>query len=595
MNHSNTSVKRVLHATVALCASVALHAQKTANIEEGYYTLAPLELQDKGYVYSYDTDASRAAYGNAASPDRPCGRNGEAAYLYCLPSTSVNLVKSAYYFKPQPDGTYLIQSLSGEAYSYLSMAAYDRRLLCHTARPVHPFSLREYDYTGVTRWPTDEYVVQPFQWAALCDSLVHEAHGMGSMIVLDWIDPARITPAMSLRRTLSDARGAMATYRVGDAPGEVSPLVAYALTQATDEAQVLVDDRNTTQEQADAMKARLESLTADYLQTAPTAQNPVTDGYYFVVNAYRAFMLRQNKEKALAAEPESATRTLAWRDLSVNDGGMAFRLTPEDGKTCTLRSYDQMLTMPDMRVTYDAEGTWTLAHANAPDAFMTAAHPSATANGLYGQNKADTVTFSPHGHLYSGYTASWYLRRAYHQVSIPSSGWAVLGTSFPVEVPEGVEVYTVAKRDGKLYLRACAQAVIPARTAVVLHAARGTYQFPSTVANAPDLPGYVLLPVCEPLTGAMAGSMRTLRVKNGVPGFARTSSTSAAAGTAYVPCLDGEEDFLPLGDDGDGIIGTDAQVNENGQAYDLSGQKVKVEGQRAGDVYIINNKKILKQ
>lgn len=180
-------------------------------------------------------------------------------------------------------------------------------------------------------------------------------------------------------------------------------------------------------------------------------------------------------------------------------------------------------------------------------------------------------------------------------MAVPSSGWAVLGTSFPVEVPEGVEVYSVVRRDGNLCLRPYSFAVIPTRTAVVLHAARGTYQFSSTVADAPDIPDNVLLPVCEALTGVSAGSMRTLRVKNGVAGFSRTSSTSAAAGTAYVPCMDGEEDFLPLSLEGDAVSGVRADDSDEGQAYDLMGRKVYPAGQKAGDIYIINNKKILRQ
>lgn len=590
-----TFCRRALLAAASCSLTFALRAQKVADVEEGYYTLSPLELHPQGYVYGYDTDASRAPYGNAADYDHPCGRNGEVAYLYCMPSTSVSLMRSAYYFKPLGNGAYSVQSLSGEAYSYLSMAAYDRRLLYHTPMPERPFYLRMPDCSGGTEWAADEYAVKPFHNAALCDSLVSQAHGVGAMIVLDRVDASRITPAMGLLRALSDARGAMAVYRVGGNPGEVSPAVAYGLAQAVDEAKALADDRTTTQEQADAMEASLRLSTTQYLQAAPMAQNPLTEGYYFVVNAYRAFLLRQGKEKALAAAPSQGTRSLAWGDLNVNDGSMAFRLTPSGEPLFRMDSYDQSLSMADMEIRYDAEGTWTLARSTDSGAPMTAANHSPGANGLYGKNASGSVEFAPEGHLYSGYTASWYLRRAYHQVAVPSSGWAVLGTSFPVEVPEGVEVYSVVRRAGNLCLRPYSFAVIPARTAVVLHAARGTYQFPSTVVDAPDIPDNVLLPVCEALTGASAGSMRTLRVKNGVAGFSRTSSTSAAAGTAYVPCMDGEEDFLPLSLEGDAVSGVRADDSGGGQACDLMGRKVYPTGQKAGDIYIINNKKILRR
>ncbi len=573
----------------------SLGAQKPVEVEEGYYTLTPHALLAQGYVYTYDTDVLRAPYGNAADFQHPCGRNGEVAYLYCVPSTSASLTSSAYYFKPLPTGGYSVQSLSGEAYSYLSMASYDRHLLIHTPMPGHPFFAKEKDRTGQAQWRAGERVVQSYKEAALCDSLASVAHGMGSLTVLTRIEDSRITPAMSVLRALSDARGAMAVYRVGDNPGEVSPLVADALLRLVDEAQALARDRNATQADADALVARLREATAQYLQSAPSVQAPLSDGYYFVVNAYRAFLARQNKEKVLAATPEGDHRTLAWRDLSANDGATAFRLTPSGHSLYGLVSYDQSLAMPDMTVRYDSLGTWTLAKASAPDALMTADGHSTGTNGLYGKNDSGTISFSPQGHLYSGYTASWYLRRAYHQVAVPSSGWAVLATSFPVEVPEGVEVYTVVTRDDSLYLRPHAQAVIPARTAVVLRAPRGTYTFPSTVSDVPAIQDNVLVPVCEATKGIPSGSMRVLKVKNGTAGFSRTSSTSASAGSAYITCADGEDDFLPLLDLGDAVAGVRADQGGAVRAYDLQGRKARADRQRAGEIYIIDNKKILRR
>lgn len=573
----------------------SLVAQKPVEIEEGYYTLTPHALLSQGYVYTYDTDVLRAPYGNAADYQHPCGRNGEVAYLYCLPSTSVSLTGSAYYFKPLARGGYSVQSLSGEAYSYLGMASYDRHLLIHTPMPVRSFFAKEKDRTGDTQWGSGERVVQSYRDAALGDSLASVAHGLGSLTVLTRIEDSRITPAMSVRRALSDARGAMAVYRVGDNPGEVSPLVADALLRLVDEAQAMTEDRDATQASADALVGRLREATAQYWQSAPSVQAPLADGYYFVVNAYRAFQARQNKEKVLASTPDGDLRTLAWRDLSVNDGATAFRLTPSANSLCSLQSYDQALSMPDLQVRYDSLGSWTLARATAPDAPMTAADHSTGTNGLYAKNTSGPISFDPQGHLYSGYTASWYLRRAYHQVTVPSSGWAVLGTSFPVEVPEGVEVYTVVTRDDSLCLRPYAQAVIPARTAVVLRAPRGTYTFPSTLTSVPAIPDNVLVPVCEARKGIPSGSTRILKVRNGMAGFSRTSSTSASAGSAYIACAEGEDDFLPLHDLEDAVGSVRAAQGEPGQAYDLQGRRASAGQQRAGEIYIIDNKKILRR
>lgn len=591
-----TDNMRRIHLLGALpLLTLSLHAQKAVDIEEGYYTMTSLALQTQGQVYTYDTDVLRAPYGNAADYEHPCGRNGEVAYLYSVPSTSAALTSSAYYFKPLPTGGYSLQSLSGEAYSYLSMAAYDRHLLCHTPMPSRTFMVKTRDKTGATEWADGERVVQQFKNAALCDSLVAATQGAGAYTILTRIEDDRITPAMSIRRALSDARGSMAVYRVGDNPGEVSPLVADALVRLVEEAQSMTEDKNTTRDQADAMTEKLQEATAQYLESAPTVQNPLADGYYFVVNAYRAFQARQGKEKTLVASPSGDGRALTWGNTSVNDGSTAFRLTPSGEQGCVLRNYDQSLVMEDMTVTYDSEGTWTLARSSAPEALMTAANQSVGTNGLYGKNTADTIAFDPQGHLYSGYTASWYLSKAYHQVTVPSSGWAVLATSFPVEVPEGVTAYTVEERDGNLCMRAYTHPVIPACTAVVLHAAKGTYTFASTAQDAPSVSGNVLVPVCEARKGIPSGSMRTLKVKNGVAGFSRVSATSASAGSAYVPYTEGEADFLPLVDLEDAVEGVQGDAQPAGAAYDLQGRKASAGQQSAGEIYIINNKKILKR
>ncbi len=589
------NVRRIYILGALPLLTLSLHAQKAVDIEEGYYTMTSLSLLAQGQVYTYDTDVLRAPYGNAADYEHPCGRNGEVAYLYSVPSASASLTASAYYFKPLPTGGYSLQSLSGEAYSYLSMAAYDRHLLCHTPRPSRAFMAKRRDKTGATEWEGGERVVQQFKNAALCDSLVAATQGAGMFTILSRIGDERITPAMSIRRALSDARGAMAVYRVGDNPGEVSPLVADALVRMVDEAQTMTGDKNTTQAQADEMIDQLQQATAQYLESAPTAQNPLADGYYFVVNAYRAFQARQGKEKTLVATPAGESRTLTWGNTSVNDGSTAFRLTPSGNQNFVLGSYDQSLVMDNMVATYDSEGTWTLARSSAPEALMTAANQSVGIHGLYGKNTADTISFDPQGHLYSGYTASWYLRKAYHQVTVPSSGWAVLGTSFPVEVPDGVTAYTVEEREGNLYLRAYTHPVIPARTAVVLHAAKGTYTFASTAQDAPSVSGNVLVPVCEARKGIPPGSMRTLKVKNGVAGFSRVSATSASAGSAYVPCVEGEADFLPLLDREDAVQAVQAGAQWAGQAYDLLGRKANAARQKTGDIYIMDNKKILKR
>ena len=81
-------------------------------------------------------------------------------------------------------------------------------------------------------------------------------------------------------------------------------------------------------------------------------------------------------------------------------------------------------------------------------------------------------------------------------------------------------------------------------------------------------------------------------VKNGVPGFSKVSSTSLNAGVTYIPYHEGEEDFLPLKEDETRISAVPGAGAGDAPVYDLQGRKVI--DQKAGNVYIINHKKILK-
>ena len=150
----------------------------------------------------------------------------------------------------------------------------------------------------------------------------------------------------------------------------------------------------------------------------------------------------------------------------------------------------------------------------------------------------------------------------------------------------------MAERDGSLILVPYSQPVIPACTAVLLKAAKGTYTLYSTTADAPTVQDNVLVPVNENLKGITSGSVRTFKVKNGVPGFSKVSSTSLNAGVTYIPYHEGEEDFLPLKEDETRISAVPGAGTGDEPVYDLQGRKVI--DQKAGNVYIINHKKILK-
>jgi len=560
-------------------------------IPDGYYTIGALTQEKDGYLYSYDTDALRSVYGNVVDYINPLGKNGEHAYFYSITTTSANLTNRAYYLTANGDGSYTIQSCSGEAYSYLDVARYDRHLVIHSARPGRRFFLRQEEDTS--KWPEDHYIMQQFQKAALFDSLAARAHGLDALQVLTLLDGDKVTPSIRIRRALGHARGALALYPSGDNPGQVTPLLNSSLRDCIEEAQALADDKNATSEQADDIILRLQQAAQAYEETAPTAVNPLTEGYYWLNSAYRAFVLRQNKQKVIRIQETDGQPTLRWNNASVNDGSTAFHLSPK-GDNVIMQDYLERWSSRQL-FRYDTEGMFTIADADAPDNLLTADDSWIGEKGLYGKPSDGPVTARPDSYLYPGYCASWFLQRAYHQVTVPTAGWAVLSVSFPVEVPEGVEVYSVTEKDGVIYLEPYDNDIVPARTAVVLHAAKGTYTFWSIAQDVPAIGDNALVPVFEDRKDMEAGSMALLKVKNGQIGFQKSTSKQIAAGSAYIPYSEGQEEFRMLQESETNVKNIDSvqcSMSDVHPAYDLSGRKA-VETHRG--VIIVNNKKMLKR
>ena len=86
--------------------------------------------------------------------------------------------------------------------------------------------------------------------------------------------------------------------------------------------------------------------------------------------------------------------------------------------------------------------------------------------------------------------------------------------------------------------------------------------------------------------------MALLRVKDGKPGFSKSTASTLAAGNIYLPFAEGMEDFRPLDLEryADGIQPLSDTPTENGILYDLSGRRIS----QPRDIYIQNHKKILK-
>lgn len=573
-------------------------------IPDGYYMLGDYSRDEAGCCYTYDTDALRNIYGNAADYSYPYGKNGEHAYLYSTSSTAAALAYRTYYFGSNADGSYTIQSCSGEPYSYLDVASYDRHLVIHSAKPRRGFFL--HDASEAKPCPEGHCIMQEVQGAALFHSLANQTPTIEVFQAVTPLESDKITPSLTIHRALGSARGVMAMYPCGENPGQVTPLLSSKLRECIDEAQTLAADKSTTPEQAEDIIQRLQQAAQAYEEAAPSELNPVTEGYYWLINAYRAFELRQGKQKTMRLQETDGHFLLRWNNANTSDGATAFLIKPV-GEHAVMQDYMGRWSS-SLSFRYDTEGMFTVADADAPNLLLSADDSWIGEKGLYGKPTEGPVTARSDNYLYPGYCSSWFLQRAYHQVTVPTSGWAVLSVSFPAEVPEGVDVFCVAEKEGLLYLVPYTQPVIPAREAVVIYAGKGTYTFWSTTRENPDgIAGNVLVANCEDRKDMVAGSMALLKVKNGQVGFQKSSSKQIAAGSAYVPYSEGQEEFRVLQDAEDGVKDVDnaqyttpkgSQANGENEvatlnvlsAYDLSGRRAV-----KSSIIIVNNKKMLKK
>lgn len=576
-------------------------------VPDGYYTLGPFPRTSQNILYTYDTDATRAPYGNANDYEHPAGRNGESAYLYATEGNKVLMANTIYHFQQNNDGTYTIQSCSGEAHTFLGKASYDRHLVYHTALPQKGFRLQSYEPGTTPDFSPTEYILQPYSTTAFCDSLACETNLYTSLNVLQPVDSIRLTPAFVVRPSLGYARGVMATYPSGTNPGQVPETCSASLSALIEEASSAIANKDLTQEQSDELILALREAADTYLSTAPQNVLPVEEGYYFLRSAYKAFLLRQGKEKVAFWGDDGLMR---WGDQVSNDGSQVFHLQPlregafrmlnyQDVPLCSKEGTDTLVhdvegICEDVLFENDGEGMWRIALASNPQTHLFADKNSTGQRAVFGKNSSD-VLIASNEYLFPGYCASWYVEKAFHEVTFPSHGWAGLSTSFPVEVPEGVEVYSLnVGEDGMLCTVPYREKVIPASSAVILKGPKGTCILPSTCEEVAPIKDNALQLCQTGLTGIPKGSIALLRVKEGKPGFTKSTSSSLAAGNIYIPFQEGMDDFRPLDLErfADGILTPNEARpgTEDNILYDLSGKRIS----QPRDIYIQNHKKKIK-
>ena len=111
----------------------------------------------------------------------------------------------------------------------------------------------------------------------------------------------------------------------------------------------------------------------------------------------------------------------------------------------------------------------------------------------------------------------------------------------------------------------------------------------------PAIENNALVANCEDRKDVEAGTMALLKVKSGQVGFQKSTSKQIAAGSAYIPYSEGQEEFRVLQDAETGVKKIDnaqcSMLNVQ-SSYDLTGQKVSAFHK---GVIIVNNKKMLKR
>ena len=130
---------------------------------------------------------------------------------------------------------------------------------------------------------------------------------------------------------------------------------------------------------------------------------------------------------------------------------------------------------------------------------------------------------------------------------------------------------------------------VPANTGVLLKGAAGDYNISTTLDATDDVTGNVLKGVLAD-TEVAVGSFVLLKGDKGVGFYKTTATFTVGANTAYFEALPTTARFIGFDDMTTTINNVDANLNANGQIYDLQGRRV-VAPQKG--LYIINGKKVV--
>ncbi len=458
------------------------------------------------------------------------------------------------------------------------------------------------------------YALQPVGYNTYVSNHSGYGHQMGFYSTLDdggtrFTVIEAITPSKKLAllsEKIEEAQACTAGENIGDYSAEDIATLAELIATATTVANDVTSSDEACQAQIDALTNAMAYniiLPADggyYTMTSVATKEYCAGAYVYAINTslQRSESVTYNHntlvfDKEIGEVPASIFKFIATSNK--NEFKIMSALTGEYVKTFG-KGADQMGSESEakaVRIARIADGQITLTIPS--DGYPMHAQ----------QDNAVIVTWGAE----PGNASTWNLNAVdptilSHDLTIGDAEYATLKLGFNTEIPENVTCYTVSgiNENGKAALKEI-EGVLPANTAVIVNAAKGTYTFKYTSESGAE--GENMLDgTCftEVITPAANETYYILGAVDGVVGLYKPE-LDEAEGTAfenqpnkaYLVISTGNNAIqyfsFDFGGGTTGIEGVEAEGAVNGKIYDITGREVKAI--TAPGIYIVNGAKVV--
>ena len=187
-------------------------------------------------------------------------------------------------------------------------------------------------------------------------------------------------PVELLQMTLDELAGY--EFPTATDPGFHEPSLVAAYEKALAEAKSAVASGD-----AESCRTAKAALTAAF-EAVMAGVNPVTDGFYYIVNSDARFLDTQNEEKAMFVDD---THTLSWKSFDKSDESLIFYIEQKNGGDFTIRNFNtgeyiscqngssttvSMTTSPSVAqlLTSKGAGKWHISNLNNNKSYHAAGH-----------------------------------------------------------------------------------------------------------------------------------------------------------------------------------------------------------------------------